>query len=61
MRFIIKLFVSVILVLLISSCNQDYHPVGESLFEDQTLETMTQSFPTFTYQKKIKKVQSRSL
>ena len=61
MRFIIKLLASVILVLLISSCNQDYHPVGESLFEDQTLETMTQSFPTFTYQKKIKKVQTNGL
>ncbi|MGI9541077.1 MAG: DUF4270 family protein [Flavobacteriaceae bacterium] len=61
MRFIIKLLVSVILVLLISSCNQDYHPVGESLFEDQTLETLTESFPTFTYQKKIKKVQTNGL
>lgn len=61
MRFIIKLLASITLVLFISSCNQDYHPVGESLFEDQTLETMTESFPTFTYQEKIKKVQTNGL
>jgi hypothetical protein len=61
MRFIIKLLASITLVLFISSCNQDYHPVGESLFEDQTLETLTESFPTFTYQEKIKKVQTNGL
>ncbi|MDC1056053.1 DUF4270 family protein [Flavobacteriaceae bacterium] len=61
MRFIIKLLASITLVLFISSCNQDYHPVGESLFEDQTLETMTENFPTFTYQEKIKKVQTNGL
>jgi len=61
MRSIIKLLASITLVLFISSCNQDYHPVGESLFEDQTLETMTESFPTFTYQEKIKKVQTNGL
>ena len=61
MRSIIKLLASITLVLFVSSCNQDYHPVGESLFEDQTLETMTESFPTFTYQEKIKKVQTNGL
>ena len=61
MRSIIKLLASITLVLFVSSCNQDYHPVGESLFEDQTLETLTESFPTFTYQEKIKKVQTNGL
>jgi len=61
MRSIIKLLASITLVLFISSCNQDYHPVGESLFEDQNLETLTESFPTFTYQEKIKKVQTNGL
>ena len=61
MRSIIKLLASITLVLFVSSCNQDYHPVGESLFEDQTLETLTESFQTFTYQEKIKKVQTNGL
>jgi hypothetical protein len=45
----------------ISSFNQDFHPVGEALFIDQTLETLTESFPTFTFQEKLKKVQTNGL
>ena len=61
MRHINKLLVSVTLILAISSCNQDFHPVGEALFIDQTLETLTESFPTFTFQEKLKKVQTNGL
>jgi len=61
MRHINKLLVSVTLILVISSCNQDFHPVGEALFIDQTLETLTESFPTFTFQEKLKKVQTNGL
>lgn len=61
MRQINKLLVSVTLILVISSCNQDFHPVGEALFIDQTLETLTESFPTFTFQEKLKKVQTNGL
>lgn len=61
MRHISKLLVSVTLILVISSCNQDFHPVGEGLFIDQTLETLTESFPTFTFQEKLKKVQTNGL
>jgi len=61
MRHISKLLVSVTLILVISSCNQDFHPVGEALFIDQTLETLTESFPTFTFQEKLKKVQTNGL
>ncbi|MDB3984621.1 DUF4270 domain-containing protein [Flavobacteriaceae bacterium] len=61
MRHINKLLVSVTSILVISSCNQDFHPVGEALFIDQTLETLTESFPTFTFQEKLKKVQTNGL
>ncbi|MBT4313578.1 MAG: DUF4270 domain-containing protein [Flavobacteriaceae bacterium] len=61
MRHINKLLVSVTLILVISSCNQDFHPVGEALFIDQTLETLTENFPTFTFQEKLKKVQTNGL
>ena len=61
MRHINKLLVSVTLILVISSCNQDFQPVGEALFIDQTLETLTESFPTFTFQEKLKKVQTNGL
>ena len=61
MRLLTNLFGSLSFLLLYTSCNQDYTPVGENLFRDQTLKTLTESVPAFTFQKKLRKVQTNGL
>jgi hypothetical protein len=58
MRTITKLFVILSLVFFFLSCNSEFYPLGESLLVDQTLESKKESIPAFTFQKKLKKVQS---
>ena len=53
-----KLLVSLSFIALILSCNKDFTPVGKDLLADQTLSTKSQSFPVFTYQEGVEKVQT---
>ena len=57
----IKLIASASLIISLSSCVKDFLPIGENLFLDQKLETLSESFPAFTFQKKINKVQTNGL
>ena len=52
MRLTTNLFVSLVCLLLYTSCNQDYTPVGENLFQDQTIKSLKEIVPAFTFQKK---------
>ena len=61
MRNNIKLIASASLIISLSSCVKDFLPIGENLFLDQKLETLSESFPAFTFQKKINKVQTNGL
>ena len=47
-----------ILILILISCNKDYHPLGEPIFSDLTLETKNKNIPVFTYQQSVNQVQS---
>ena len=51
-------FFSTCLTLIIFSCNKDYHPLGEPIFSDLTLETKNKNIPVFTYQQSVNQVQS---
>jgi len=55
MRLTTNLFVSLVFLLLYTSCNQDYTPVGESLFQDQTIKSLKEVVPAFTFQKNLEK------
>jgi len=61
MRLTTNLFVSLVCLLLYTSCNQDYTPVGEKLFQDQTIKSLKEIVPAFTFQKKLRKVQTNGL
>ncbi|MGY8922396.1 MAG: DUF4270 family protein [Flavobacteriales bacterium] len=61
MRNNIKLIASASLIISLNSCVKDFLPIGENLFLDQKLETLSESFPAFTFQKKINKVQTNGL
>ncbi len=50
--------VSLLTLLIITSCSQDYYPVGIDLFSDQILKTETEAIPVFAYQESVEKVQS---
>ena len=47
-----------ILIFILISCDKEYHPVGESIFSDLTLEIKTKNIPVFTYQQSVNEVQS---
>ena len=59
MRVSYKLLVSLCFIGLCISCNKDFHPVGQELFLDQTLSTFTESYPVFTFQESIERVETR--
>ena len=46
------------LIFILISCDKEYHPVGESIFSDLTLEIKTKNIPVFTYQQSVNEVQS---
>ena len=59
MRVSYKLLVGLSFIGLCFSCNKDFHPVGQELFLDQTLSTFSESFPVFTFQESIERVETR--
>jgi len=61
MQTLTKLFGTFTLAFIFLSCNSEFYPLGESLLADQALEFKKESIPAFTFQKKIKKVQSTGL
>lgn len=61
MRVPHKLLVSLSLIALYISCNKDFYPVGQVLLSDQTLTTITESYPVFTFQESVEKVETRVL
>ena len=59
MRVSYNLLVGLSFIGLCFSCNKDFHPVGQELFLDQTLSTFTESYPVFTFQESIERVETR--
>jgi hypothetical protein len=55
-----KRFVAATVLISLIGCNADFYPVGEGLLIDQTLVTEKETIPAFTFQKKLRKVQSGS-
>jgi hypothetical protein len=48
-------------LIILSSCNQDYHNIGSFLLVDQEFKTDIYKAPVFTYQQKLKRVQTDGL
>jgi len=61
MQTLTKLFGTFTLAFIFLSCNSEFYPLGESLLADQALEFKKESIPAFTFQKKLKKIQSTGL
>lgn len=59
----LNIFNSIILIFscFLISCNPEYHNIGTNLLIDQAFETDVYTAPVFTYQKKLKKVQTDGL
>ncbi len=44
-----------------TSCNKDYYSVGIDLFEDEFQNLKSETFPIFSYQESLEKVQTNNL
>ena len=50
-----------IFLILISSCNKDYYSVGIELYDDQFRDLKSKTFPIFSYQESLDKVQTNNI
>ena len=57
----LKFYIALFSVLSISSCNKDYYSVGLEIFEEQFDDLKTKTFPIFSYQKLLDKVQTNNV
>jgi len=48
-------------LILISSCNKDYYSVGIELYDDQFRDLKSKTFPIFSYQESLDKVQTNNI
>ena len=46
---------------LITSCNKDYYSVGMEILDQQFQDLKSETFPVFTYQESLDKVQTNNL
>ena len=60
-----KKFTAVLLVILssslITSCNKDYYSVGIEILDQQFQDLKSETFPIFSYQESLDKVQTNNL
>lgn len=55
-------FLSIVLTLIfVLSCNKDYYSVGIEIFDQQFDDLKTKTFPVFSYQKSLDKVQTNNI
>ena len=57
----LKFYIALFSLLSISSCNKDYYSVGLEIFEEQFDDLKTKTFPIFSYQKLLDKVQTNNV
>ena len=48
-------------LILVSSCNKDYYSVGIELYDDQFRDLKSKTFPIFSYQESLDKVQTNNI
>ena len=58
---VIKAIPFIILFFLFGSCNKDYYSVGIEIFDDQFEDLIVETFPIFSYQESMDKVQTNNL
>ena len=58
---VIKAIPFIILFFLFGSCNKDYYSVGIEIFDDQFEDLQVETFPIFSYQESMDKVQTNNL
>ena len=60
-----KRFSGILLIMfslsLITSCNKDYYTVGIELLEQQFQDLKSETFPVFSYQESLERVQTNNL
>ena len=57
----LKFYIALFSLLSISSCNKDYYSVGLEIFEEQFDDLKTKTFPVFSYQRSLDKVQTNNV
>ncbi len=55
------IFIFLVIFSSINSCNKDYYSVGIDLFENQFQDLKSSTFPVFSYQKSLDRVQTNNL
>ena len=58
---VLKNISCLLLLVLLASCNKDYFSTGIEIYDSQFLDIKSISFPIYSYQKKIDRVQSNNL
>jgi hypothetical protein len=56
----LKISSSIIFLLLFISCNKDYYSVGIELFDEQFMDIKSKTFPIFSYQESLDRVQTNN-
>jgi hypothetical protein len=56
----LKISSSIIFLLLFISCNKDYYSVGIELFDEQFIDIKSKTFPIFSYQESLDRVQTNN-
>ena len=57
----LKFYIVLFFLLSIFSCNKDYYSVGLEIFEEQFDDLKTKTFPIFSYQQSLDKVQTNNI
>ena len=60
-KVFLKFYIALFSILLFFSCNKDYYSVGLEIFEEQFDDLKTKTFPIFSYQKSLDKVQTNNV
>ena len=58
---VIKAIPLILISFLFESCNKDYYSVGIEIFDDQFEDLKVETFPIFSYQESMHKVQTNNL
>ena len=60
-KVLLKIYLISFSFLLIFSCNKDYYSVGIEIFEQQFVDLKTKTFPVYSYQQSLDKVQTNNI
>jgi len=58
---LLKIYIIIFSFLFIFSCNKDYYSVGIEIFDEQFDDLKTKTFPVFSYQQSLDKVQTNNI